>query len=92
MAGDSTSAFQEDPIQGSEKSPYRGKPVLKCPEPDCDFKQDRRPTLSNKYAIWRHLGAVHFKLEEILESEKRRPLRSAVMPRIMKVSDENEEE
>ena len=44
----------------------------------------------NKYVIWRHLGAVHFKLEEILESEKRRPLRSAVMPRIMKVGDDEQ--
>ena len=41
----------------------------------------------NKHHIWQHLGAVHYKLEEILESEKRRSLRSAVMPRIMKFSD-----
>ena len=45
---------------------------------------------SKKY-IWQHLGAVHFKLEEILESEGRRSLRSAAMPMIMKM-DENGEE
>ena len=45
----------------------------------------------SKYNMWQHLGSVHFKLEEILESEGRRPLRSAPMPVMMKV-DENGEE
>ena len=44
-----------------------------------------------KYNVWQHLGSVHFKLEEILESEGRRPLRSAVMPVIMKVDEKGEE-
>ena len=45
----------------------------------------------SKYTVWQHLGSVHFKLEEILESEGRRPLRSAVMPVIMKVDEKGEE-
>ena len=45
----------------------------------------------SKYNVWQHLGSVHYKLEEILESEGRRPLRSAVMPVIMKVDEKGDE-
>ena len=45
----------------------------------------------SKYTVWQHLGSVHFKLEEILESEGRRPLRSAPMPVMMKVDQNGEE-
>ena len=44
-----------------------------------------------KYNVWQHLGSVHYKLEEILESEGRRPLRSAPMPVMMKVDQNGEE-
>ena len=45
----------------------------------------------SKYNVWQHLGSVHYKLEEILKSEGRRPLRSAVMPTIVKVDVNGEE-
>ena len=45
----------------------------------------------SKYNMWQHLGSVHFKLEEILESEGRRPLRTAPMPMMMKVDQNGEE-
>ena len=52
-------------------------------------------TLCNKvlseYSVWQHLGSVHYKLEEILDSEGRRPLRSAPMPVMMKVDQNGEE-
>ena len=62
---------------------------------ECYDSTSSQCTLCNKtmtkYNVWQHLGSVHFKLEEILESEGRRPLRSAPAPVIMKV-DENGEE
>ena len=45
----------------------------------------------SKHNMWQHLGSVHFKLEEILESEGRRPLRTAPMPMMMKVDQNGEE-
>jgi hypothetical protein len=43
-----------------------GKPVLKCPEPDCEFKQDRNPTIRR---MIRHYGLVHNKVREAIGSK-----------------------
>ena len=62
---------------------------------ECYDSTSSKCTLCNKvmlkHNMWQHLGSVHDKLEEILESEGRRPLRSAPMPLMMKVDQYGEE-